>query len=463
MTMPRKKIPFSDLNELHQAANHALRVAILNERFKRWSKVVETYKRLLSIIGRDHLPDDYEPPASYRLLMYEVHYHLGMALQHRKEHKKAVTEFTKAISAISIPKNGCTAGCSMNTCLLTPVHARRAFALALTGDLSGALKDAERAVVLDSENPDVLCVRALTRSTRDEEPLAIRDANEALRINPDHLAALVVRGGLSRPLYAAWSELYQPLDNEFHKKAAGLNPDTKPFLNVVNFKDPLVLDFYNRFLHNLSVPHTVMTVDLTPDRPSKKQLERNQALYRSPSSKRRVKSAEERLNIGDAFKCGTPTPAEINKTSALRRHDYGEAVRKHSVRPKTAQEYLAELYQSIQQRDATTHVCSGRSLMGAASAPASRPASFLSPSKSRSEQGRGNSSRNTSCKTPLASRETKTRRTKTFTIESPSNYTIPVFQPINIKDAPRMYYRPWKGDRLPTAEISRRKTTLAFY
>lgn len=30
-------------------------------------------------------------------------------------------------------QNGCTAGCSMNTCLLTPVHARRAFALALTG------------------------------------------------------------------------------------------------------------------------------------------------------------------------------------------------------------------------------------------------------------------------------------------------------------------------------------------
>lgn len=70
--------------------------------------------------------------------------------------------------------------------------------------------------------------------------------------------------------------------------------------------------------------------------------ERNQALYRSSSSKRRVKSAEERLNIGDAFKCGTPTPVEINKTSALRRHDYGEAVRKHSVRPKTAQEYLGK-------------------------------------------------------------------------------------------------------------------------
>lgn len=46
-TMPRKKIPFADLNELHQAANHALRVAILNERFKRWSKVSSVHCPML--------------------------------------------------------------------------------------------------------------------------------------------------------------------------------------------------------------------------------------------------------------------------------------------------------------------------------------------------------------------------------------------------------------------------------
>jgi len=38
--------------------------------------------------------------------MYETHYHLGTALQQVGEHKKAVTQYTKAIESVFIPKVG---------------------------------------------------------------------------------------------------------------------------------------------------------------------------------------------------------------------------------------------------------------------------------------------------------------------------------------------------------------------
>lgn len=40
---------------------------------------------------------------------------------------------------------------------------------------------------------------------------------------------------------------------------------------------------FQRFLHNLSVPHTVTTVDLTPDRPSKKQLGKTSKITPKPN------------------------------------------------------------------------------------------------------------------------------------------------------------------------------------
>ena len=110
--------------------------------------------------------------------MYESHYHLGVALQYMKEPRRAVTQFTKAIEAVEIPKvthhptntimylhdrtliilaflaqNGCMAGCMSNSCLMTPLYARRSYAYCQMDDLNKALVDAEKAVVLDNTNP----------------------------------------------------------------------------------------------------------------------------------------------------------------------------------------------------------------------------------------------------------------------------------------------------------------------
>ncbi len=41
-------------------------------------------------------------------------------------------------------------------------------------------------------------------------------------------------------------------------------------------------------------------------------------------------------------------------------------------------------------------------------------------------------------------------------LKSDKKLHLKVFTPINIKEAPRMYYRPWSGDKLPVAERKER-------
>ncbi|XP_046561130.1 uncharacterized protein LOC124270146 [Haliotis rubra] len=423
--MSRCKWNFSTLDELHKTANVSLKLAMINERSKRWGKVVDSYRKLLWMIDKDNLPQDYEPPASYSMLLYEIHAHLGVALQHVGEHRKAASQFTKAINIVSIPKGGCLAGCLTNSCLMTPLYARRAFANTRLGDMSGAMRDAEKTVVLDSRNPDVYCIRALVRGARDEDSLALKDVDHALRMNPNHVCALILRGAITRPL------------------AERIEPESHSFLNLTDFTHPCMMDFYDRFLFTLSVPHTITDINLTPDKPSKKQILSNQDMYKSRSS--RPSSAHS--TCSSAFRCGT-TSGPQNGMATRRRHDYGEAIRKHNSRPKTATEYLAMV--DKQRKKAAE-------MQRAASAS-------LGTSKSPSSGYRSNDSRQGGTTSVTESgRHTRTSATKIFHIETPTNYNIPVFQHINIKQAPRMYYRPWSGDKLPIAVVHHPKPKPAFY
>ncbi|XP_070192618.1 uncharacterized protein [Littorina saxatilis] len=501
MRLQKEKWLFKSLDEVHQSANTVMRFAMFNERSKRWPKVAESYKRLLWLVDITHFPKDYEPPTSYAVLMYELHYHLGVALQRLDQHRKAIVQFTKAIESVSIPKGGCLAGCVANSCLMTPILARRAYAYTKVGDLRSALRDAENSVVLDNQNPDVYCIRALVRGSRDEESKAAKDVDDGLKLNPSHVCALIIRGALHRTLSARKTK---------NLLAEKLNPESQSFYTVTDFSHPCMLDFYDRFLFTLSVPHTITEINLTPDKPSPKQLHSNPDLCsRSPS---RISSAHSSSAIREAsepFRCGTPAPRD-NKSAARRRKDYGEAVRKFMARPKTASDFLAQLEkertkQSIlesQRVSSAIYSPQSRRISSAAypshisqqspdhvtpsASPYSRKSSVTSPGKTSlspnfllppagHQAAEKQSERSGSFSTPKASfrlevetkttsgRTTKTSATKTFTFETPSNYTIPVFQPLNIKDAPRMYYRPWRGDKLPVGDVPHPGPAPAFY
>ncbi|ESO99115.1 hypothetical protein LOTGIDRAFT_173857 [Lottia gigantea] len=405
---------FNSIEDLNQEATSYLRSAMIFERRKRWQKVIECYEKLLWLIDLKHFPEDYEAPPSYDMLLYELYNHLGVAYQHLDRHRKAISQYTRAFELVSIPKNGCLAGCVTNSCLMTPIMTRRAFAYIKIGNLVKALKDAEKAVVLDTKNPDVYCIRALVRSSREESSMALEDLDMALKIKPNHVCALMIRGSISRPL------------------AEKMDPASQNFSTVSTFNHPNILEFFDRFFFTLSVPHTLTEVNLTPIRvPKQRNTGTNSRLEARPKTAQPTLTTS--LSSDKGFRCGTASSRD--QTEALaRRNEYGLAVRKYMCRPKTASDFIAQLERDRQ-----------------------RKAEIASRARTITSQGlRLDSDTRKSLHSRVSS-------SKSLTFEPVQNYNMPVFTPIDLKNASRMYYKPWKGDKLPVADVKRFEPTPAFY
>ncbi|XP_048739096.1 uncharacterized protein LOC125653578 isoform X2 [Ostrea edulis] len=505
MGMEKIKWNFHSLDQLHYAVNSTLRYAMQNERCKRWAKVIETYNLLLWMIDLKNLPDSYEPPALYNMLMYETLYHIGVAYQHLGDHKGALEAYTNAINTVSIPKNGCLAGCVTNSCLMTPLYARRAFASVRTGDMKNAMKDAEKAVVLDSKNPDVYCIRALTKSSNDDEGAAVKDVELALKLQNGHLCSLMLRSALTRPKAGDLKAV------KMTRMDSG-KADSGSCSTVSTFRHSCIMEFYDKYLFTLCVPHTIVQIDLTPDKPNKKQLAESQKEPGNDSLKQRPMSAPDRISV-EPFKCGTPC-TEFNKMATRRRKDYGEAIRKYICRPKTASAFFEQLERErrkqadvseMERRRAvsagvkrlnetalvsgTAHAESHAKLnkrynsapiirqtmknVNSTSASIKNLQNAMPPKPPKQQNGKENKENIPHTSAGNGVGESDVRRHKSvsikekadrskripsstkFTFPTPVNYSTPVFQPLNIRDAPRMYYKPWKGDKLPVAEVDR--------
>ncbi|CAL1541421.1 unnamed protein product [Lymnaea stagnalis] len=423
----RPKWKFRSLNELHTEANCILRYILTNERSKRWRKVIEAYERLLWMIDLKHFPPEYEPPSSYVILLYEVHFHMGLALQRMGAHKQSASHYTQAINAISVPKGGCQAGCMTNSCMLTPLYSRRAFAYCQAGQLTSALKDIEALAALDNTNPDVYCVRALVRNSRKEEKQALQDLDHALTIQPNHGGCLLVKKAMA------------------NCSAPKINPESQSYSNVYSFSHPYSLEFYDRMLYTLLVPHRITVIDLTPDKPCKQLIA--SGLHGLSSSNSRM--APSFISRVDPFRCGTPS-SDTNNLAPKRRRDYGEAIRRYNARPKTSQEFMAQLEKEIKRRKygpIKVHLAKTSSdgeLKSAARVSSSRSSHSTETCQAGSTGGRRSASNR-------------------FQFESPSTFSIPIFQPVNLESLPRMYHRPWQGDRLPVGEVIHTRPSPAFY
>ncbi|CAH1784572.1 unnamed protein product [Owenia fusiformis] len=482
--MSRKMKNFDELNA---TATAILKEAMFNERSKRFKMVVNDYRRLLTTIDLRNLARDYEPPSGYKLLLYELHYHLGMALQHIGDHRRAIQHYTKAINSITRLKGGCLAGCHTNSCLMTPLHTRRSFAYARTGDLRNSLKDAERAVVLDSRNPDVYCVRALSRHTRREETEAIKDCKLALGINPSHVCALLLLGNFEKPL-----------------SAYSINPTSKYYMDVRDFNHPSMMDFYDRFLYSLNVPHTISQINMIPDKVMD-QIKMAQQLHNGepivfdiPIKPNRAASSADEPRLIKPFRAGTPTSQRDKDSAPRRRKEYGESVRKYMAKPRTAKEYIDQLVKHYNKqhklrREAeenerelerpmkTNHNDNKTITESHQRRPKSCPGSLEKHeylSKSHSPVAREVSDLGRRQKVPESEKVRNATETiwrervhpattpimiRLDSVDTGGPSIAPVFQKVNTKNFPRMYYRPWRGDKLPMAELERKPNILAFY
>ncbi|KAM5172008.1 uncharacterized protein ACMZJ9_004851 [Mantella aurantiaca] len=243
---------------LEQKAQAHLCSAIFNERSKQWEKTVEHYEMLLRILNRRPFSEHADMKPHHKQLIYETYYHLGIAFQNINQHENAVLQYTKALQASSIQKKICTVGCSVRTFLHTPVLTRRAFALVRCGDTKKALQDAETAVVLDSLNPDVYCIRALVWCTMQKEEEAIKDLNYSLHLNPSHVCSLILRGNIQKCITPEKNAFITMNDDQ--KKALQLNYSSLRFSHVKDFNSLHISEFYNSFLWSLNVPHTVISL-----------------------------------------------------------------------------------------------------------------------------------------------------------------------------------------------------------
>ncbi|XP_073506810.1 uncharacterized protein [Phyllobates terribilis] len=245
---------------LKQMAQLSLCTAISSERAKHWEKAIEHYKKLLKILNTIKISERGEVDAQFKQLLYETHYHLGIAFQNVNGHEDAVRQYTKALQASSIRKRNCAVGCTAGTCLHTPVLARRAFAFMKCGETRKSLRDAHAAVVSDRLNPDVYCIRALVWCTMKKAAEAIKDLNYGLRINPSHVCSLILRGNIKR--YIGPENNASLLLNEDQEQALQINHSSIRFLDVKDFNSSEISAFYNNLLWSLNVPHTVISVRL---------------------------------------------------------------------------------------------------------------------------------------------------------------------------------------------------------
>ncbi|XP_029472699.1 uncharacterized protein LOC115099285 isoform X1 [Rhinatrema bivittatum] len=320
------------VSSLAQAQNLFL-TAILCERAKSWKKVVEHYTKLLGLLSSKNLPENIQHEPYFRQLMYEIYYHLGIAFQNLNQHGKAVQQFTNAAETASIHKKGCAAGCRSRTCFHTPVLARRAYANVKCGSMKKAMEDAEMAIILDSFNPDVYCVRALVWSTMQNKTKAVVDLSHGLRLNSSHAGALVLRGALLKSLMGR--NRSPDVRIRDHEKVLKVHHDAYSFLDVEDFNSPKTEQFYNRFLWSLNIPHTVVNLNwLTESESIFKPLDLPKRVCFKPAMPRNCgEAAPHRRRKMEPFHCGTLTTYP-DGAGTERRLLYGKVLKEYAAKIK---------------------------------------------------------------------------------------------------------------------------------
>lgn len=316
---------------LQQLAQLSLHTAISSERAKHWEKAIEHYKKLLRILNTVKLSEKGEMDQPFKQLLYETYYHLGIAFQNVNRHEEAALQYTKAFQASSIHKKNCAVGCTVGTCLHTPVLTRRAFAFVKCGETRKALRDADSAVVLDRLNPDVYCIRALVWCTMQKEEEAIKDLNYGLRINPSHACSLILRGNIKQ--YMRPENNLSLLLNDDQEQALKINYSSIRFLGVKDFNHPEISAFYNALLWSLNVPHTVISVCL----PSACSTAQGVSFH-----PQRAFSALDRYQ---ASVCGGATSGNSKNVGLERRLNYGRAVTAYSARFRGNRQTLENIVQ----------------------------------------------------------------------------------------------------------------------
>jgi len=425
---------YDRLIEKQNKANQFLKKAIFDERSRRWDQVVMNYRELLKLLLGKNLPKNLNKNRQLRMMKFESFYHLGLALQNLGKHDQAVKAYTNATDQLDLRKVGCSAGCISNICLQTPVLARRSLAYSQTGETKSAFKDIEQAIVLDAKNFDLYCVRALLWNTIKEHKKAKEDIDFILKKTKNsHTCALLLKGNISETMIGEVSSgiIFEKksVNKNIHRQmAVQRHPEASTYFSVVDVNNRHMLRFWDRFLWSLNVPRTINYVDLTSQYI---QDCKDKIVPFTDKQFHKLQSFDPKQKAVSAFRCGTAHlklhSGDRNSTveQSRRRNSYGEAVR---------------AYSAINCDDSRVYRLKTSNLRSE------------STSKSQSYQPRLNRSRTKHIK--LSATNIKPNQDN-FDFNSSvvsSMYGVSCFTNHYHDNAPRLYHKPWEGDKLPTRE-----------
>eukprot|EP00054_Salpingoeca_dolichothecata_P021465 m.137468 g.137468 ORF g.137468 m.137468 type:complete len:222 (-) comp23994_c0_seq1:1201-1866(-) len=198
------------------AAQRALSDAIAAQNSQNWPQVIYHCQELLRFIKAVHLQA--QLPASPKVhrtvhvrtdghimghhynseafptLVFETHFYLGRAYERVNDFPKALQHLSEAVSVAVRPVTGCSVGCVVPKILQSPAYLARACLHARLGNLDASLGDISTAIIMDPDNPDILCIRALLYRARKNPLRAVEEANSILQSRPKHVCALIIRG-----------------------------------------------------------------------------------------------------------------------------------------------------------------------------------------------------------------------------------------------------------------------------
>ncbi|XP_067933343.1 uncharacterized protein [Watersipora subatra] len=353
------------------------------------------------------MPLSYIPTDPYRLMLCEAYYHLGWAYNHIGEHSLALVHYKSAIQVFKKTKAGSAVAARSVDWLVAPVLCKKAFSHALLGDYNRAVNDVTEASRMATENMDMLCLEVLIHNTFSEYDKAMKLLVKGLAMNKSHEACRMLRSWLK-------SEGHSPHND---------HPVNTELKGVTTLKHPGILEFIDRYLRTVSLPHTVEVIDLCPASSSQEVGLPCQRMAARVEDKNNFDLSWKKhsLSTVNPFKCGA-LPAlferdpvheeEVHVDKHRRRDEYSTTLREHARKMRfLSQEQFTNLLEKNQSR---------HRLM-----------------------------------------EWKTKHKKHRKVGE--TITISAFKPIETQDVPRTYAKPWLGDRLQSAPLPVKHKQPIFY
>ncbi|KAF6022805.1 hypothetical protein EB796_018907 [Bugula neritina] len=410
-------MPITNYEETSRLSTELLQKAISSERSKNWAQAILAYKKIICFISTENLPADYIYTDHYRIALYETYFHLGLSYQQVGEHELALVNFSKAIHTATANQFGCS--CYAPDSLAVPAYCRKAQSYSALGKYKAAIKNLKIATSNAEKDLDMLCMEALIYNTFGEYKKAMRLLVRGLGVSKSHIGCRMLRKYLKE-------EGDSPKYGE--QKVEG-------FDGVTTFHHPDIMDFIERHLQTMNVAHTVEEIKLETDN---------------------LRGSANRWRMSSCHSCQRKPELSLLLNSKESDNDYNLSWKKYQmcdIFPFKAGA-LPSMFERdpVRERDSYIYKQRRRDQYGRFRREQAANMKFLSPDEF----------------TKMLEDSKSKKRLTDWNVKKAQGFkgnriTLAAFPPVSTQKVPRLYPKPWRGDRLNSAPLPIREKQPIFY